>query len=89
MSERIRINVTQRDIDYGVGTLAACPVARALRRHRGLEDALVEPRTIHVKGREISMPFAVERFVYNFDHYPRHQLKPMRFTLDLPEEEQG
>lgn len=93
MSKRVRINVTQRDIDRGIPFSSwSCPVALAIRRHSQLADYFVG-RNYFVKGEciiddmAIPLPEVTIRFVSDFD--AGRPVKPIRFTLELPEEQQG
>lgn len=85
--KRVRINVTQRDIDRGVrSTLTSCPIALAIKR-RVVEDSTVAVTQFAVLyGTFMSSPFPYRatQFIYHFDL--GKPVKPFTFTLELPEE---
>jgi len=80
---RIRVTVTQEDIDNGKqNNTMACPVALALRRVKGFERAAVAnriwmpalpPRT------QYPVPIRVTSFITAFDYYGAAAVKPSTF----------
>lgn len=93
MTKRIRINVLERDIERGRrGEYRACPIARALHRHRELRGWGVDWQFAHEStsgtGPLAPLPFAARKFVRDFDQLGPSSVAPISFTLELPEEEQ-
>ena len=83
--KRLEINVTARDIKYGTrGSWCACPVIRALHRHReckgwwghGLLLVSADCQTA------ISTPGRARLFMEAFDE--GRPVEPFRFTLEMP-----
>lgn len=86
MSRKIRVNVTRRDIEKGrPGRFDACPIARAVRRHDGLQEAFVGQTHINVvrPSRVVELPPEARVFVLAFDH--GYLSPPFTFSLEVPE----
>jgi hypothetical protein len=85
MTKKIRVNVTQQDIEQGWrGSSQACPVARALRRQDELRRWWVGPDYIisELGSREANLPPEARVFISAFDHgYP---VAPFSFDLEVP-----
>lgn len=98
--KRIKINVSQRDIDaaiedirFGQPICATCPVARSIRRHKGFETSMVVPANVHENSEvhkpywQVSFPANVTAWINAFDN--RKQTKiippPFQFTIEVPE----
>ena len=78
----MKVRVTARDIKRGMkGDIDNCPIALALRRHKGMEDAevggLASVRRLAVG----SLPLEAVKFVGDFDAGKR--VKPFEFELKL------
>jgi hypothetical protein len=85
---KLKINVTRRDIKLGErGHYAACPVARACRRHKPTARAWVLGNSISVAASPTAhlgtapLPDEVRAFIANFDR--GEPVRPFRFTLVL------
>ena len=89
---RIRVTVTQEDIDNGKqNNTMACPVALALRRVKGFERAAVASRiwapaqpcgrSYCYVYRHYPVPIRVTSFITAFDHYGAAAVKPSTFYL--------
>lgn len=77
------INVTERDIKYGVRVEASqCPIARAAHRHKRLSGASVSTGTLWSPATGyIVLPREAKRFVQHFDaQMPVH---PFSFEIDI------
>lgn len=91
MSKTIRVNVTQRDIDRGEpGNEYACPVARAILRHRELRLAAVNCAWVWIwndSHRKVSWrtrtPPNVRTFIRHFD--AGKPVSMFSFDLEVPE----
>lgn len=84
-TRKVRVNVTQRDIDKATDGPSDCPVARALRRKFPNKTVAVYMVDILIEGIGfITLPEKVVDFVDVFDTLPRSASKPMRFTLTVP-----
>lgn len=88
---RIKINVTQEDIDCGAPTnCGECPLARAIRRALpGYEvrvyGEVVSVRRVEAAGWEewfdLTLPWVARCFVYDVD--AGHFVTPIAFTLEI------
>ena len=82
------INVTERDIKFGVlGDAEHCPVARAIKRVLKSEYyTKVGPSTIVILRirtlARIALEMVVKYFIYDFDE--GHTVKPFKFQLEIP-----
>ena len=86
MTKKIRVNVTQRDIERGEkGSTRGCPVALALHRHKGLEDASVARSGVSVGDWWTSPPSCVQEFVERLDRFGPEAVAPFSFDLEVPE----
>ena len=79
--------MTKRDIKNGhIGEPESCPVARAMRRHKILAEAMVHAGYCEIKGvvqyAEISLPAKASRFIERFDKC--EGVRPFEFTLKIP-----
>jgi hypothetical protein len=85
--KKIRINVTQDDIDNGQSNDSKrCPITRAMRRAGFLRvDADTDLLWFHYKGIEHSVvtPKAAKDFITHFDSIRGGPAKPVRFTITL------
>lgn len=83
MTRRIRVNVTQRDIERGVQNSGGrCPVARAMRRHRPFRFASVNGLEAYVPwGGKYTLPLEVQEFVGAFDD--GDPVEPFTFDLEV------
>lgn len=81
---KLKINVTQDDIDKGNrGNSNSCPIARVVRGI--LPMARVNVRYINSigMGADIALPSEATQFIVSFDnHYP---VAPLEFEVDIPE----
>jgi len=87
--QTITIIVTKDDIENGEGNdPLSCPVALALHRHDGLDDACAYHDTCEIwngKGYvEIPMPKKASRFITRVDD--GKAVKPFTFTLSFRDE---
>jgi hypothetical protein len=97
MPKKYKINVTQRDIDNWLkfktssDVCAECAVAKAVRRHKGLESARVSLSSMSInKGTTcIALPAHVSEFILTIDG-ARHCIfetkpkpKPFSFTITI------
>ena len=82
----MRINVTQRDIDYGKrGNAYSCPVSRAIKRNSkvravtvGITTARIYP--LHeVQSKVFFLPRFVTQFITEFD--AERDVKPFTFKI--------
>lgn len=85
---RIRIDVTQEDIDKGVREdVQACPIWRAAQRVPGFEGCRVYgPWIMLADSREAWLPRSAMAFMGEFDDHGPEAVKPFSFTVDLPAE---
>ncbi len=87
MSKKVRINVTQRDIERGIRfTSYTCPIARAARRHPELKGCAVSPDSLAFDNSGwvwTPLPEKACEFVDSFDG--GRPVKPFSFTLELPD----
>lgn len=90
MRHTIRVNVTRNDIRYGRrASPSECPVARAIRRHRVVEEVSVSDR-IYIQGEgdaeasrwnAVYLPPEVRAWIYRFDN--ARPVEPIRFDFEL------
>ena len=87
MSKKVRINVTQRDIERGIRfTSYTCPIAWAARRHPELKGCLVAPDSLAFDNSGwvwVPLPEKACGFVDSFDG--GRPVQPFSFTLELPD----
>lgn len=96
MKKKVRINVTQKDIDVATLEIAkgknlckVCPVARAVIRHKQLKEAKVSRTSIHrdphLPGMhwDIGLPQIVTNWIIKFDN--KNPVTPFNFTIEVPE----
>lgn len=85
---KIKINVTQKDIDEGVRyNCLKCPIARAMRRHKQLKDSVVTGGCYKLIGHAYefhALPLRVQNFVFLFD--AQKPVKPFTFRVEVPDE---
>lgn len=83
---KVRVVVTQRDIDHGIrGSCGFCPIALALQRQR--IDLRVRPKHLEDPAANrgtVPLPLKVTRFIHMFDFDGRHAVRPFQFTVELP-----
>ncbi|QIG58199.1 hypothetical protein SEA_SKOG_47 [Gordonia phage Skog] len=58
--------MTQEDIDNGVGVPEWCPIALAIRRKRGVDDAAVDDHQILVRRNQRASSYRVPQRVHDF-----------------------
>ena len=95
----MRINVTQRDIQFGrTQDSQSCPIARAIRRHRGIiavkvgtDDCVLYWRTTRLDLRNcrmVALPKPARHFIKQFDRLARRPHAkppaPLTFVLENP-----
>ena len=84
---KIRVNVTQRDIDKGrKRSCYSCPIATSLRRRGwyptvGATHLSIDTGTDYLP--DLPLPKKAQRFIRTFDRC-RRDAQPFSFTLDLP-----
>lgn len=99
--KRIKINVTQRDIDaaiedlkFGMNICTSCPVARAFRRHKGFENTWANSTSAHewkdnfvVKIWDIPLPIVLSNFIEAFDKRKATGIipAPVHAYVEVPE----
>lgn len=85
MTKKIRVNVTQRDIERGTPERSdICPIARAARRHEGLREAFVAQTHVELvwPSRVVELPPEARVFILAFDK--GHPVAPFSFDLEVP-----
>lgn len=83
---KVRIEVTQEDIDRGTpGSVHSCAVQRAVQRHVNV-PVWAGPNNIGVTAMGFAnTPEAVREWIFAFDH-DRRGVQPMSFDLEIPDE---
>jgi hypothetical protein len=82
----MKIEVTQRDIDYGVqGECHLCPIALAFKRSSNFKRVYVNSKSIEVlqTGKAVKsyeLPKKAQTFVRRFDR--QESVKPFSFELE-------
>lgn len=91
---KVRINVTQRDIDTWINparsndVCSKCAVAKAIRRHKGFEAARVglnRFRTDNYFGKclSIELPIFVQGNINQLDAFKA--IAPFKFSIEVPD----
>lgn len=80
---RIKVRVTQADIDTGVRiSSSACPVAKAIRRVTMDNDWKAGKWLIHTEMSCVTPPVSVRDFIERFDK--GEKVEPFVFNLHVP-----
>ena len=84
--KKIRINVTQRDIDWGkVADSECCPIQIAIAR-RGFPKCSVGTSMVFFPGGiKSTLPQVAQDWEFNYDCCQVEPVKPFSFTLEIPE----
>lgn len=86
----ILVDVTAEDIAHGEREdCTKCPIARALRRHKGFEKAYVNDQYVEIDHENrhenlYRLPQEAVDFIRNFDD--GKEVRPFKFELDLTDE---
>lgn len=83
----LRVNVTARDLARAgkmrdMNELTHCPIALAIRRHRGWSAAEVGADTVYRLESSYALPDQAQEFIRRWDIYK--PVEPFVFLLDLP-----
>lgn len=86
---KARINVTQKDIDFGkVACKNRCPIARAVLRK--FKTTTVDENAIYIERKKYKIPVRAKNFISQYDQYwKKHTVaymevvKPFSFTLNI------
>lgn len=80
----MRVNVTARDIREGkAGQCCLCPIARAVKRHKGWDLAMVGLGLVWRCNRPETaiLPIAALQFLRRFDR--GRKVRPFKFDLEV------
>ena len=79
----MRVAVTQRHIDEGVGSDPHwCPIACAIREQHDAALPAVGWDRVTIAGVEWELPWEAQDFVRRFDELGEDQVKPLEFEME-------
>lgn len=81
---KIKINVTQRDIDKAEGVQGdECPIYQSIQRHSELKNYTVGIQGLYNESFYPTIKFPCRAKQFSRDHWLGKKVKPFSFTIDL------
>lgn len=76
------VNVIQDDISNGkMLNSCGCPIARAIRKKRGVSSVSVGPSRVHIGDAAYRLPLIARAFINKFDSGLGYKCSPITFTM--------